>query len=111
MGQVAHPSDQESRHRTDRINVDRYDFQVRSRSLPDPRGEEELHGRPEKGSRSSRIHLIYVAVALALAVFAYSRIHPIGAAVMVALTVFASSPHSLNRSGFCRNRTVLNGFA
>jgi len=51
-----------------------------------------------------------VAVVVALAVFAYSRIHPSGAAVMVALAIFASSPHSLNRSEFCRNRTILNRF-
>merc|ERR1711951_337176 len=25
--------------------------------LPDPRGEEELHGRPQEGPRSSRFHL------------------------------------------------------
>merc|ERR1712121_328241 len=104
MGQVAHPSDQESRHRTDRINVDRYDFQVRSRSLPDPRGEEELHGRPEKGSRSSRIHLNNVAVVVALAVFAYSRIHLSNVAVVVALAVFAYSPHSLNHDGLWISR-------
>ena len=42
---------------SDRPDVDRYHFQVRSRSLPDPRGEEELHGRLEKGPRPNRIHL------------------------------------------------------
>jgi len=53
---------------------------------------------------------VAVVVVVALAVFAYSRIHSGGAAVVVALAVFTSSPHSLNRSGFCRNRTVLDRF-
>merc|ERR1711970_1487874 len=32
--QVSPPADQEDRHRTDRVDLDRYDFQVRSRPLP-----------------------------------------------------------------------------
>ncbi len=53
---VAPGPHQEEGAREDQAQVHRHQLQVWSRTLPDPEGQDGLHGTPQEGQGEDRIH-------------------------------------------------------